>query len=114
MRYSEETKKFWKLGWRHFGGKFVRFMGGCKNMSQINIGESQPGIYNPILSDINFVVSDTKTLQTFSPYGQAFGQMMPEIFTEIISSIAFALDNRSVCFSFGGKKKQIILGMWIF
>ena len=29
-------------------------------MSQINTDESQPGIYNPNLSDINFVVSDTK------------------------------------------------------
>ena len=51
------------------------FLPTLKNMSQINTGESQPGMYNPILSDINFVIPDTKTIQTFSPYGQAFGQM---------------------------------------
>ncbi|MEW8546432.1 MAG: YqaJ viral recombinase family protein, partial [Candidatus Thiodiazotropha sp.] len=104
MRYSEETKKFWKLGWRLFGGKFVRFMGGFKNMSQISTGESQQGLFNPALSDINFVVPDTKTLQTFSPYGQAFGQMAPGIFSEVISDVATALGDRSVCLSFDGKK----------
>ena len=78
-------------------------MGRFKNISQINTGESQPGMYNPVLSNRKFVVPDTKTLQTFSPYDQAFGQMMPGVFTEIISNFAFALDNRSVCFSFEGK-----------
>ena len=33
MRYSEDTKKFWKLGYRLFGGKFVRYMSGFKHMS---------------------------------------------------------------------------------
>ena len=31
MRYSDETKKFWKLGYQLFGGKFIRFVLGFKN-----------------------------------------------------------------------------------
>ena len=81
-------------------------MSGFKNISQINTGKSQPGMYNPVLSNIKFVVLETKTLQTFCPYSQAFGQIMPGIFTEIISNIAFALDNRSVCLSFEGKNSN--------
>jgi hypothetical protein len=28
MRYCNETKLFWKLGWRLFGRRFLNFMGG--------------------------------------------------------------------------------------
>jgi hypothetical protein len=56
MRYMDETKKFWKLGWRHFGGKFVHFMSGFKNTSQIVFGESTRGQCTPDKSDINFAV----------------------------------------------------------
>ena len=30
MRYSDATKKFWKLGYRLFGGRFIHYMGGYK------------------------------------------------------------------------------------
>ena len=33
MIYSEDSKKFWKLGWRLFGGQFINFMSGFKNES---------------------------------------------------------------------------------
>lgn len=56
MRYSDETKKFWKLGYQLFGGKFIRFMSGFKNESQIVFGEAIKGKCEPDKSDINFVV----------------------------------------------------------
>ena len=31
MRYSDQTKLFWKLGWRLFGNRFLNFMGGFKH-----------------------------------------------------------------------------------
>ena len=35
IRYMDKTKMFLKLGWRIFGGKFIRFMGGFKNDGQV-------------------------------------------------------------------------------
>ena len=38
LEYSHEVhgqKMFLKLGWRIFGGKFIRFMGGFKNDGQV-------------------------------------------------------------------------------
>ena len=69
MRYMEETKKFWKLGWRHFGGQFIRFMSGYKNMSQVKSGESGRGLLQRKHSDINFAVQSIDVLRSFSLYG---------------------------------------------
>ena len=41
MRYMDKTKMFWKLGWRIFGGNFIRFMGGFKNEGQVVQGETE-------------------------------------------------------------------------
>jgi hypothetical protein len=43
MRYSDTVKSFWKLGYRLFHGRFLRFMGGVEN-------------------DHNFIVPDRKIL----------------------------------------------------
>ena len=47
MRYSESTKKLWKLGWMLtlFGSKFIRFMVGCKNTSQVAFGITKRGAF---------------------------------------------------------------------
>ena len=47
MRYSEDTKKFWKVGWRIFGGRFINFMTGYKNDSQVVLGDSTKGQFMP-------------------------------------------------------------------
>ena len=42
MRYfQEETLNFWKVGYRLFHGKFLRFMGGPKNSGQIVAGDKE-------------------------------------------------------------------------
>lgn len=48
MRYSDQTKKFWKLGWRVFGGKFINFMSGYKNTSQVVLGDTNKGELSPL------------------------------------------------------------------
>ena len=46
MRYSNEFKQLWKLGWRSFGGKFLHFMGGYKHVSRfLRVGNSRLLIY---------------------------------------------------------------------
>ena len=46
--FSDNTKKFWALGYRLFRGKFICFMGGYKSTTD---------------SNINFIVPDIKILQ---------------------------------------------------
>lgn len=52
MRYSEQTKIFWKLGCRLFGAKFIYFIGGYKNEGVFvhNLSNSP----TPEFYDINF------------------------------------------------------------
>ena len=45
MRYSENTKKFWKLGYRLFGGQFLYFMTGSKSRNVVVTDEAERGIY---------------------------------------------------------------------
>ena len=41
LRYSRESKTFWKLGYVLFGGRFVQFMGGLKNEGQIVMNQAK-------------------------------------------------------------------------
>ncbi|KAH3805074.1 hypothetical protein DPMN_133371 [Dreissena polymorpha] len=68
MRYSKESKMFWKLGYRLFGGRFLHFMGGNKNQRQIVLGSGSSGNLNPLVSDINFAVPHENVLRSFDPY----------------------------------------------
>ena len=62
MRYSEDTKKFRKTGWRIFGGRFLNFTSGFKNNSQIVLGDALKGKFKPETSDINFAVPSSDVL----------------------------------------------------
>ena len=105
MRYSEETKKFWKLGYQIFGGKFIRFMSGFKNESQIVFGEASKGKCAPDKSDINFVVPTLRLLREFKPYGSGNeGMQEPGIFYDYIQEISPSLESKSACLTFDGKK----------
>ncbi len=70
MRYSVMTKLFWRTGYKLFKGKFLKFMGGFKNIGNIIAGQCKRGIYNPMESRINFAVPSLEFLnessQTFS------------------------------------------------
>jgi hypothetical protein len=65
MRYFQETKRFWKTGYRLFHGKFLYYMGGPRNVGQVNDSVST-GALSPELSSINFAVPSIQTLSTFN------------------------------------------------
>ena len=69
MRYMDKTKMFWKLGWRIFGGKFIRSMDGFKNEGQVVQGETKKRNFKPELSDLNFAIPSLDILRDFCPYG---------------------------------------------
>ncbi|VDI34310.1 conserved oligomeric Golgi complex subunit 8 [Mytilus galloprovincialis] len=82
MRYSEQTKLFWKLGWRLFGGRFIHFMSGYKNQGdKVKHGLST---YIPKQSEINFAVPDENILRYYDPY-RVNGERESGIFEDIIS-----------------------------
>ena len=56
MRYSPSTLQFFGLGRKLFGGRFIRFMSGPKNESDILTGSSTPNkCGNPVWKDINIL-----------------------------------------------------------
>ena len=42
-QYSDESKKWWHMGWRLFGGKFLRLHTGMKHLGEVVMGHSEPG-----------------------------------------------------------------------
>ncbi|KAK3103474.1 hypothetical protein FSP39_019495 [Pinctada imbricata] len=101
MRYSRQTKTFWKLGWRLFGGKFIHFMSGFKN--QGDIIQNLATTFTPESSEINFAVPDENILRSFDPY-LVQGERKPGIYTDIIATLSESLRNKSACLTFDGKK----------
>ncbi|KAH3739770.1 hypothetical protein DPMN_046457 [Dreissena polymorpha] len=80
MRYSRESKVFWKLGYRLFGGRFVHFMGGLKHHGQVVTEKGEKGCLHPRHSEINFAVPTKNILRQFDPY------VLAEIVSENASS----------------------------
>ena len=105
MRYSEQTKKIWKLGMRMFGGRFIHFMSGHKNTSQVVLGESDKGEFSPIDSEINFAVPSVDILRNFSPYSESeTRERPPGMLKDAMQSLAGALKSKSACLTYDGKK----------
>ncbi|CAG2256263.1 unnamed protein product [Mytilus edulis] len=101
MRYSEQTKLFWKLRWRLFGGRFIHFMSGYKNQGdKVKHGLST---YIPEQSEINFAVPDENILRYYDPY-RVNGEREPGIFEDIISVLGKNLVKKSSCLTYDGKK----------
>ena len=106
MRYSDATKKFWKLGYKLFGGRFVCFISGFKNSNQVIMQETSAGNYSPDKSDINFAVPDMKSLRDFEPYDIEYsnGSEKPGISVDMIKEMARSMEGKSCCVTFDGKK----------
>ena len=56
MRYSDKVKQFWRIGYKLFHGKWLRFMGGPKRRGQVVVGNTEKGNFKPAESEINFAV----------------------------------------------------------
>lgn len=103
MRYSSQTKMFWKLGWRIFGGKFVNFMGGFKSHGDTVLKMAERGHFSPASSEINFAVPSVKVLREYDPYAVQ-GERTPGIYSDIMFRLSSNLQNHSSCLTFDGKK----------
>ncbi|XP_076094128.1 uncharacterized protein LOC143064860 [Mytilus galloprovincialis] len=65
MFYSESTLKFWKVMYRLFHGKVLRFMAGIKSVGQVVNIPSSKGEYDPQDTQINFAVPSTASISKF-------------------------------------------------
>ena len=104
MRYMEKTKKFWKLAMRHFGGKFIRFMTGFINTSDIVFQTARKEQCDPNNTDVNFAVPSEQILRNFNPYGLSGSKRYPGIYTDVMKVVSKALEQTSACLTFEKKK----------
>ena len=104
MIYMDQTKNFWKLGMRHFGGKFVRYMTGFKNTSDIVFEAATKGHCNPIESDINFAVPSEQVIRNFNPYNLTGTKRQSGIYNDVMDVVSKALHQTLACLTFDGKK----------
>ena len=63
MLYSETCMKFWKVMYRLFHGKILRFMSGLKSSGQVVENITSKGVYDPKETSINFAVPSLNALQ---------------------------------------------------
>jgi len=103
MRYSKDSKTFWKLGYRLFGERFVNFMGGPKSQGEAILRVSERGQFSPETSRINFAVPNPKVLRSFDPY-HVNGERKPGLHEDLINTLSENLDRKSACLTFDGKK----------
>ena len=87
VRYMEKPKTFWKFGMRHFGGKFIRFMTGFKNTSDIVFQTARKGQCDPNNSDVNFAVPSEQILRNVNPYRLSGSKRYPGIYRRYESRI---------------------------
>ncbi|CAC5388829.1 unnamed protein product [Mytilus coruscus] len=65
MEYGCESMKLWKVVYRLFHGKTLRFMSGSKLVGQIIDGSSSKGLYDPQTTKINFAVPNINSINNF-------------------------------------------------
>ena len=75
------------MGWSNIGVRFVNFMSGFKNDSQVVSGQSKKSRYMPDKSKINFAVPSFPVLWTFDPYDDC-GERYPGKLYDIIETIS--------------------------
>lgn len=83
MRYSPVVKRFWRVGYRLFHSKWLRFMGSPKHNTQLLAGESEKGLFHPEDAQINFAIPQKGVTSTASP-----DQMHPGIIHMLIDRVA--------------------------
>ena len=55
LRYREKVKRFWRIGYRLFHGKWLKFMSGPKHLGAI-LDKNDKGMFSPDNANINFAV----------------------------------------------------------
>jgi hypothetical protein len=70
MRYDTAVNKFWRIGYKMFHGKWLRYMSGPKNKGDLVNRLSAPGEFDPKGSRINF------PKRSISPYFPLIEQLI--------------------------------------
>lgn len=100
MRYfQEQTLNFWKVGYRLFHGKFLRFMAGPSGSGQVVSGEHQQGDCSALNSRINFAVPSKSTLNE-----DKLIPLYPGVFTESMKTLSENLGSKVIKLGIDGKK----------
>lgn len=74
-----------------------------KSHGQIVKHSAERGHFTPQCSTINFAVPAPKSLRKFDPYGVQGGRQ-PGIYQDIMLELSKALEKKSACLTFDGKK----------
>ena len=102
MTYSEESMKFWKVLYRLFHGKALRFMSGLKSTGQVTGNETEKGCFDPQNTAINFAVPNQNSIIVFETVDVAIPK---EIAPGVIPQAMDMKDkSKSYVLGFDGKK----------
>ncbi|KAK7112287.1 hypothetical protein V1264_011760 [Littorina saxatilis] len=101
MRYGNDTKLFWRTGYKLFHGKFLRFMGGPKYEGNLldGSGSSVDNRLEPVDAKINFAVPASKFLETSAVIKT---EIKPGIIDDCLKTVA--KHSKQVKVSFDSKK----------
>ena len=64
IRYSHKVKHFWRIGYRLFHGKWLKFMSGPKHSGTLMTEHSDRGVFSPHEAKINFAVPSLSVRST--------------------------------------------------
>ena len=103
MRDSDTIKKFFWLGKKLFGSRFIRFMSGPKNETDVLLGKQN---LSPLNSKVNFACPGEPVLRNYNPLGYDICvDSKPGIIQEMIDLTARNnAENISYVLMFDGKK----------
>ena len=103
MRYQPTSMNFWKVGYRLFHGKFLRFMSGEKSMGHLIENPDDKGCIDPSYSCINFAVPSRQNLYRDEEPAQS-ESFCPGIFQQTIRNISEHMGNNAIKLAVDGKK----------
>ena len=102
VRYNDTTMKFFWLGKKLFGGRFLRFMSGPRNETDIVLGK--PNL-SPSTSKINFACPSDTMLSHYNPLGYEMCiDAGPGLIKEMIEMTSTKKSSNSYLLMFDGKK----------
>lgn len=85
MRYGDNSKLFWRIGFKLFHGKFLRFMSGPKSLGQVVEGSSESGRLVSSDAKVNFAVPTARYLETVATIK---GELKPGLLEDCIKTVA--------------------------
>lgn len=94
--------KFWKVLYRMFHGKALRFMSGTKSVGQVLRDASHIGNYDPQETNINFAVPNSQTIINYTSMDYDFPKEIPPGI--ITSNLELKSKENSYILSVDGKK----------